>query len=344
MQNALKRVELCQREIACFRLSDAEFIRRSTADCATIHYLANSCAFSFSHTELMPSHYDRDAAIDALTAINLDDLYRALGIERLRGVAPLRRVLRPFARRLATQVVTCDNLVGELGLQVGGAWALGQFVRHAVISGQTNVPREGPLMIVANHPGLYDTLALFAAIPRTDLRIISADRPFLRNLPNVSRHLLPIDDASSGRMGAVRAATRHMRAGGALLLFPGGQIEPDPATMPGAVAALREWSESVELFGRLVPQLTAVSAVVSGVLSATAQRHPLVRLRRTPPERELLAATLQMLVPSLHDIPLRVDFGPPLRRSDFARVGEAALAPALLATTAHLMNAARGRP
>lgn len=289
----------------------------------------------------MHSNYDRAAAIDALTAINLDDLYKALGIEWLRGVAPLRRVLRPFAQRLAEQVVTCDNLVGELGLQVGGAWALGQFVRHAVTSGQASIPREGPLMIVANHPGLYDTLALFAAIPRADLRIISADRPFLRTLPNISRYLLPIDDATSGRMGAVRAASRHMRAGGALLLFPGGKIEPDPATMPGAVARLREWSESVELFGRLVPQLTAVSAVVSGVLSATAQRHPLVRLRRTPSERDLLAATLQMIAPSLHDLPLRVDFGPPLRRADFVRVGETALAPALLAATARLMDAAR---
>ncbi|MBC8159774.1 MAG: 1-acyl-sn-glycerol-3-phosphate acyltransferase [Roseiflexaceae bacterium] len=285
-------------------------------------------------------HHDQ-AAIAALTKLNLDDLFNALGIPQLRGLAVLQRALRPYALRLATQVTTYDHLVGENGLQAGATYGLNQLVRRSEVCGQANIPREGPLLIVANHPGLYDTLALFSAIPRPDLYVIAADRPFLRALPHIARRLLMIDDAASGRMGVVRAATRHMRAGGALLLFPGGKIEPDPATMPGAVAALSTWSESVEIFGRLVPQLQALPAIVSGVLGLRAQRHPLVRLRRSQAERELLAATLQMIAPSLHDLTVRVAFGPPLRRADFARGNQAALAPALLASAARLMEDAR---
>ncbi len=207
--------------------------------------------------------------IEALTRLCVADMLSAFGLnEARRGVAgrPLELLARIPARRLAREVATYDGIVGEAGLGAGGTWALGRMARRVEVEGRENVPPEGPLLLVANHPGLADALALFATVPRRDLRVVAAERPFLAALPNTSRYLISVSEASPRRFGAVRVATRHLRDGGAILTFPGGKIEPDPAVLPGAVEALERWSESLDLFARLVPGLTVVPAVVSGVI------------------------------------------------------------------------------
>ena len=251
-------------------------------------------------------------ALDELTRINSEDLLTSLGLSEVRrGRGLLERLCRPPARRLARQILTYDALVASAGLQAGGAWALGQYVRNVVVQGQQHLPRSGPLLIVSNHPGLYDTIALFAAIPRCDLRVVAADRPFLRALAHTSRYLITVTETATERIGVVRAAARHLRSGGALLTFPAGRIEPDPAVLPGAVAALGDWSESIATFARLVADLTVVPVVVSGVLSSAALRHPLAYLRGRQ-HHQLLAATLQVVFPSLQRGTVRVAFGRPI--------------------------------
>jgi hypothetical protein len=181
------------------------------------------------------------------------------------------------------------------------------------------------LLLVANHPGLCDTVALFATIPRADLRVVAAKRAFLDALPNTARYLFTVVEESPERLGLIRATTRHLRDGGALLTFPGGRIEPDPAVLPGAVEALGRWSASVDLFARLVPDFIVVPAVVSGVLSPAALRNPLTLLRRREEDRRWLAATLQILAPTLHDVAVRVEFGHPIHADREAPVSQAVL-------------------
>jgi hypothetical protein len=260
---------------------------------------------------------ERSEQVEALTRICADDLLDAFGLGGVRrGRYPLELLSRVPARRLARQVATYDQIVGESGLAVGGVWALERMARSVEVEGQENVVPEGPLLLVANHPGLADALALFAATPRTDLRVMAAERPFLGALPNTSRYLIPVSEASPDRWGAARTATRHMRGGGAVLTFPGGKIEPDPAVLPGAGGALERWSGSLDLFARLVPDLTVVPAVVSGVLSPAALRNPLTLVRRREKDRQWLAATIQMLSPALRNVATRVSFGRPIRPED----------------------------
>ncbi|MDP8952263.1 MAG: 1-acyl-sn-glycerol-3-phosphate acyltransferase [Actinomycetota bacterium] len=251
----------------------------------------------------------------------------AFGLGGLRcGRRPLELLFWFPAWRLARQVATYDRIVGESGLRTGGAWALGRMARRMEVEGLENVPQEGPLLLVANHPGLCDTVALFAATPRTDLHVVAAERPFLDALPNTSRYLLTVEKGSSGHFGLIRAATRHLRSGGAVLTFAGGKIEPDPAVLPGAVEALEHWSASVGLFARLTPGLTVVPVIVSGVLSPGALRNPLTFLRRRKEDREWLAATLQMLAPGLHDVTARVQFGRPIDAGAKVPVARAVIA------------------
>ena len=258
--------------------------------------------------------------LERLTQVCVDDLISAFGLGSVsHGRAVMESISRIPARRLARQILTYDTVVGESGLGTGGAWALKRLSRNARIEGQENVPRGGPLLLVSNHPGLADAVALFAATPRDDLRVIAADRPFLDALPNTSRYLLTVAEPSAGRSGVARAAARHLRGGGAVLTVPGGRIEPDPAVLPGAVEALDSWSSSADLFARLTPGLAVVPVAVSGVISPSALRNPLTYLRRRRCDREWLAATFQLLVPALRDVEARVEFGRPI----YAEPGEA---------------------
>jgi acyltransferase-like protein len=262
---------------------------------------------------------ERSERIEVLTRVCVDELLEAFGLSGPGGGRrPLELLSQVPAKRLARQIATYDEIVGESGLAEGGAWALERMARRVEVEGQEKVPPEGPLLLVANHPGLADSLALFATLPRRDLRVVAAEMPFLKVLPNTSRRLISVAEASPGRFGVVRTATRHLRSGGAVLVFPGGGIEPDPAVLPGAIEALGRWSESLELFARLVPGLTVVPAVVSGVLSPIALHNPLVLVRRRPRDREWLASRLQMLMPVLRNVTTRVAFGRPVYAQDLA--------------------------
>lgn len=255
--------------------------------------------------------------IDTLTRVCVDDLLSAFGLSGLRrGRRPLELLSRIPARRLARQIAIYDRIVGESGLGAGGAWALERMARHVVIEGREHVPREGSLLLVSNHPGLADAAALFTSISRPDLRVIAAQWPLLDALPNTLRHLITVAKVSSSGFGVLRAAARHLRGGGAVLTFPAGQMEPDPAVMPGAVEALERWSVSVDVFAQLAPDLTIVPVAVSGVFSPIAVRNPLTYLRRQEDERRWLASNLQMLVPALRNVTPRVTFGAPVRTAE----------------------------
>jgi hypothetical protein len=181
-----------------------------------------------------------------------------------------------------------------------------------VTSGLEYVPAQGPVIILANHPGMTDTAALFASLAsRPDLRVIASDRPFLRALPNVARQLIFLPAEEGRRMAALRAATRHLQEGGALLTFPAGEIEPDPAAFgpQRAAASLQTWSDGYALFARLAPRTRFVPALVSHVISPAAQRHPLTLLRRTARDKQKLAAALQVALPRYRDQVARVTFG-----------------------------------
>lgn len=270
----------------------------------------------------------KEERVEVLARACAEDLISAFG---LGGVGPgaIRTLLHLLssvpARRLARQIATYDEIVGEAGLPAGGSWAMEQMASRVAVEGAERVPCGSPLLVVSNHPGLADAVALFAAMPREDLKVIAAERPFLSALPNTSKALIPVPERPGGRAKAARTAARHLRAGGAVITFPGGRIEPDPAVLPGAVEALANWSGSVDLFARLVPGLTVVPAVVSGVISPSALRNPLALVRSDPRDRRWLSATLQMLVPALRDVTTRVEFGPPLRASGGDPVGRRAV-------------------
>lgn len=274
-----------------------------------------------------------------LTRVNQDDLAEAFGVKGVPLLEPLLRAAgRATARRFAEKVLLADRAVGERGLQAGAEWGLGAFHTALRVAGAERVPREGPVLFVSNHPGMADTLALFASIPRPGLRTLAARRPFLELLPHLSAPLLWVEENNHSNRPALRAAVRHLRAGGAVLTFPGGAIEPDPAVYAGLEQALDNWTTSIDLIARLTPGLCVVPVLVSGVISTRAARSPLRRLRRTREGRDLLGAMLQLAVPTYRDVTAIVRFGAPIATDCLVRAGDAPVTRAAVAAMRALLE------
>jgi 1-acyl-sn-glycerol-3-phosphate acyltransferase len=215
-------------------------------------------------------------------------------------------------RQFAWQLATFDQIVGRYGLQRGAAYLLERFSGGLHVVEQAAVPLSGPLLIVANHPGLMDFAALLVGLRRSDLYILAIDRPFFRSLPHTSRHLIYVPQTGAGRSSILHTVASHLNCGHAVLIFPAGRLEPDPAVQPGSVESLQKWSRSVGLLLERAPDTQVLPAVVGGVRSAQALHHPLTRLRRKLQDRERMAALLQSLVPTYHGVSVRVVFGSPL--------------------------------
>ena len=266
--------------------------------------------------------------LQALTAINTQDFLAAFGMETIHeGRKALDALCWLPARRFARQMVHYDQLVGQVGLHTASQQFLKYYVQRLEIDGQQNIPPEGPLLVLSNHPGMTDALVLFASIYRPDLRIVAAQRPFLEALPNINRKLIFVPEQDGQRMGVVRSVVSHLRLGGSILTFPAGQIEPDPISMPGAVESLAGWSESIAIFSRLVPDLKIVVAIVSGVLWPAATQSPVTRLRRQQKDRERMGAALQVLIqitlPFYKPVTTRVVFSQAITPADIPGSNEA---------------------
>lgn len=236
--------------------------------------------------------------LNIITAINLDDLVTAFGWEQQPLLASiLRKIFIRPARRFAQQVLDFDRDVGQTNLAEASRQLMRKhYVKDVRVHGREHVPPTGPVLFLANHPGMADTISLFAAINRPDLKIIALHRPFLASLPNTTEQLIVIDDDPAKRLNAVRQVSTHLREGGSVLTFPAGEIEPDPTVYPGALEALDTWTDSAGVFLRFTRDAKIVPVLVSGVIWDQTANHWLPRLKRARLEREKLAAALQLLM------------------------------------------------
>jgi len=283
------------------------------------------------------------SALNALTEINLDDLVTSFGWQEQPVLAGwLRAVFRAPATKFARQMLGFDEQVAQVGLQQAGLRLLRDFASGLRVFGAENIPASGSALFLSNHPGMVDTLALFGGIARPDLRIIALNRPFLRSLPNASGHLFFVGDEPAERMSAVKQAALHLRrAGGAVLSFPAGHIEPDADVYPGALEALDEWTDSAGVFLRFAPETRIVPVFVRGVLWDKAVKHPLTRLKKDREERERLGAALQLLTHILfeaHPLQVSIQVAAPLSLAEIGSTDTAEIQKHILARMRGLVS------
>lgn len=268
-----------------------------------------------------------DDKVEAERQYITDEIIKAFGLK----VSAWKRAVfgalfRPATLPFARIGVEFDQQVAQLDFHQAAQRALPHFIRSVEVHGAENVPREGALVVSSNHPGAADSLAIAASLPRPDLKIIASDVNFLRGLPAAAEHLIHVTSDTFIRSSAARAALRHLKSGGALLVFASQTIDPDPACMPGAEEALQRWSPSLELFLRHAPEARLLIAIVSGTLSSRWAHSPLVRIRKRRVDRQRLAEFFQvmqqLIFPGSLTVDARLSFAAPLTLQEL-RIGSA---------------------
>lgn len=236
------------------------------------------------------------ASVRDIQSAITDEIFFALGLRR-RGL--LRRGLgwafsrptRVFARFMAA----VDDAVGLSGPPAGCQKMLDQLDVQIQTKGRENIPMEGPAIVLSNHPGAYDSMAIGSLIPRRDLKAIVSKTRLYQVLPNISPNFFPVSAEASENMLAIRSAVEHLRLGGILLQFGSGLIEPDPASQAVDDGVFAKWSSSLEILFRKAPQTQVVPTIASGVLLARFHKHPLVGLRKDAMDKRRLAEFLQII-------------------------------------------------
>ena len=285
-----------------------------------------------------------------LLAVCRCDLSRLAGLQdSALGRQALQLVLGSRVRRFARAMATFNRDILRHGLPAASRTLCAHYGAQIQATGAEHVPRTGPVLFAANHPGLMDTMAIYATIPRPDIRALARPQPMLDLLSELAPHLLMLPDDGPSRAGGLREVLRSLRAGGALLVFPAGHLEPEPtflprrrlgtdlilepersrAHSPGRHGAwprepLGAWSSGIGTIVRLAARqglpLQVVPMSVSGVLSAATRRRfgLLLRLRRTHRGREDLLAVLQLAFPSLGPTTITARYGCPLSAASLA--------------------------
>ena len=255
------------------------------------------------------------STVDTLTQINLDDLISSFGWQNRPFLARLLRhtlIYPPLT--FAHQMAEFDAAIASHGLVEASRAAMRNYTDDLRIFGQDRIPSSA-FLALSNHPGLTDTLSLFIALNRPDLKIIALDRPFLNALPNMSKQLAYVTDDAGSRFRLIRQVSSHLRNGGAALTFPAGHIEPDPDVQKGSADSLRSWTDSAGIFIRMAPETAVLPVLVRGVVRKSFAFHPLTYLKKAHREREKLAAALQLLAHvmlKMRDVHVRVQIGNPV--------------------------------
>jgi 1-acyl-sn-glycerol-3-phosphate acyltransferase len=227
-------------------------------------------------------------------------------------VEVVRRLMGPVANLIAGRFVAYDRALGD-GLRHGSAWIVDEATGGLAVEGWERVPAQGPLLVVANHPGLSDAMALVAALSREDAWIVTANYPLLRAMRLASRRFLFLSDDRADQLSAFRGIVSRLRDGQTVIVFPAGGLELDPAlSRVAALASLATWSRSLELLARVARDVLVVPAAVRGVVSRSAFDHPLAKRRGVLKERQRMATLLQLALPGHRPNRVRVRFGMPI--------------------------------
>ena len=178
--------------------------------------------------------YGEDAPVFTYSHPGMPRFRRGLirAVERISGQPMLRGLYLDWAAAPPAGETVFDAALRLLRIEAGMRW-------HGPAAA---VPREGGLLLVANHPfGIVDGLALGQLGMRLRGNVQILTNSVLCQPPEVSRHLLPIDFSGTTEArrtsGASRKlATELLSSGKVVAVFPGGGI-----ATPLIVRSWRNW-------------------------------------------------------------------------------------------------------
>ncbi len=147
------------------------------------------------------------------------------------------------------------------------------------------IPREGALLVISNHPlGMLDGVVLGAAISRVrpDVRFVA--NSLLSSVSGLRDRILPVDPFGGNgcvqrNSRSLRASIKFLRQGGALVVFPAGEVS-GLRGLPPAISD-SSWNENLLRIAE-ISKARIVPAFVFGRNSALFQMagavHPSLRV------------------------------------------------------------------
>lgn len=152
-----------------------------------------------------------------------------------------------------------------------------------------NIPKSGPLVFVSNHPtGTLDGLVLIHLLSQVRPDVKFMGNMLLSRLEPLKEFFIevnPFDSHSAQNVGGIRASMDHVRKGGALVIFPAGEIST--YKHPFAQIKDKPWSASVLKFIKklsvsIIP--IHITAHNSRMFHLCGMVHPLLRTAMIPHE------------------------------------------------------------
>lgn len=153
---------------------------------------------------------------------------------------PCRLPLKPqFLARALEKILGLDRLAEIYDGRPTGATphefltytlkALGVTIHAENQQNLLDIPKEGPVLIVANHPlGGLEGVAIAKVIAqyRPDLQVLT--NQLLRRIPELADMFIGVDvlssNAASGNVGGIKQVHQHLKNNGAVLIFPAGMV------------------------------------------------------------------------------------------------------------------------
>ena len=144
-------------------------------------------------------------------------------VERFSGQPRLKKLYQHYREHLANDVPFFEAAIRLLDLDV-------QFSASRL----AEIPKEGPLVVVANHPfGVLDGLIIcwLVSLQRPDFRVLTNSA--LDGVPEARDYLLRVDfsgtrEAMAANVAMRKAALDHIKAGGCVIVFPSGGVSTTP--------------------------------------------------------------------------------------------------------------------
>lgn len=144
--------------------------------------------------------------------------------------SPTRKLVSATVKKIC-----CEERLQEFGRlypHLGGLDFIRQLFAHFDFHYDLNpselerIPQSGPLVIVSNHPlGSLDGLALIDMVGRVRKDVKAVASQLLWNIEPLRSYLLPVDNFNGRtRRADVESIYTHLRAGGAIIVFPAGEV------------------------------------------------------------------------------------------------------------------------
>ena len=139
-------------------------------------------------------------------------------IERVFSLTTLNQVYRGIRQRIPDQAFF-DASLAELNVQY-----------EVSEKDLKRIPKEGPLIVVANHPfGGLEGLILGSLLTsiREDVKLMG--NYLLHSIPEIRPNLISVDpfggkESSKANIGALKDTIRLLKSGGVLMTFPSGEV------------------------------------------------------------------------------------------------------------------------